>query len=93
MFLHLWFDDSLHLFLLVCYFMFYIFIYAGDMPIHDIHDSLVVKVTLRPRGNEPLGETWAEGRVFAVGDCNYGYLAGRFLMGKIWGENEVEGWG
>ena len=36
----------------------------------DVH----FQVTLRPSGNEPLGETWAEGRVFAVGDCNYGSL-------------------
>lgn len=76
-------------------------------PIHDMHHSLVgatdikhvlryaaYQVTLRPRGNEPLGETWAEGRVFAVGDCNYGYLAqGRFFVEKIWGKNmEKRGW-
>lgn len=52
-------------------------------------------MTLRPRGNEPLGETWAEGRVFAVGDCNYGYRAlADFFWGENMeggGENEVEG--
>lgn len=37
-------------------------------------DSHGCQVTLRP-GNEPVGELWAEGRVFAVGDCNYGSLA------------------
>jgi len=39
-----------------------------------IHFNQKLQVTLRPRGNEPLGETWAEGRVFAVGDCNYGCI-------------------
>ncbi|CAK9115340.1 unnamed protein product [Durusdinium trenchii] len=39
-----------------------------------IHFNQKLQVTLRPSGNEPLGETWAEGRVFAVGDCNYGCI-------------------
>ena len=36
-------------------------------------------MTLRP-GSEPVGELWAEGRVFAVGDCNYGRLALRMVI-------------
>ena len=27
---------------------------------------------------QEIGETWAEGRAFAVGDCNYGFLANGF---------------
>lgn len=39
-----------------------------------IHFNQKLQVTERPRGNEPIGELWAEGRVFAVGDCNYGCI-------------------
>eukprot|EP00435_Cladocopium_sp_Y103_P012485 s3282_g3.t1 len=39
-----------------------------------IHFNQKLQVTQRPRGNEPIGELWAEGRVFAVGDCNYGCI-------------------
>ena len=34
----------------------------------------MLQVTQRPRGNDAVGELWAEGRVFAVGDCNYGCI-------------------
>uniref|UniRef100_A0A7S0FWV1 FAD/NAD(P)-binding domain-containing protein n=1 Tax=Pyrodinium bahamense TaxID=73915 RepID=A0A7S0FWV1_9DINO len=37
-----------------------------------IHFNTKLQVTKRPLQNQPVGDLWGGGRVFAVGDCNYG---------------------
>jgi len=39
-----------------------------------IHMNQKLQVTLRPANGQPVGEVWAGGRAFAVGDCNYGCI-------------------
>eukprot|EP00931_Biecheleriopsis_adriatica_P022904 TRINITY_DN14591_c0_g1_i1.p1 TRINITY_DN14591_c0_g1~~TRINITY_DN14591_c0_g1_i1.p1 ORF type:complete len:457 (-),score=93.78 TRINITY_DN14591_c0_g1_i1:180-1550(-) len=39
-----------------------------------IHFNQKLQVTRKPAQGQDVGETWAEGRVFAVGDCNYGCI-------------------
>ncbi|CAJ1355135.1 unnamed protein product [Effrenium voratum] len=41
-----------------------------------IHFNQKLQVTWRPLEGQEIGETWAEGRAFAVGDCNYGCIGG-----------------
>jgi len=39
-----------------------------------IHFNKFMQVTNKPKPGEDLGEVWGSGRVFAVGDCNYGCI-------------------
>uniref|UniRef100_A0A7S4T1Y1 FAD/NAD(P)-binding domain-containing protein n=1 Tax=Alexandrium monilatum TaxID=311494 RepID=A0A7S4T1Y1_9DINO len=39
-----------------------------------IHFNQKLQVTTKPPHSQPVGPVWAEGRVFAVGDCNYGCI-------------------
>jgi len=39
-----------------------------------IHFNWNLQVTERPEPGAAIGKTWADGRIYAVGDCNYGCI-------------------
>merc|ERR1712157_398849 len=39
-----------------------------------IHFNKYMQVTKKPVGEKPTGKVWADGTIFAVGDCNYGCI-------------------
>jgi len=50
-----------------------------------IHFNQYMQVTTKPAPGEALGKLWGDGKVFAVGDCNYGCIGNppEFIMPPI----------